>query len=218
MKKIIIFTLFTLSFNLYAQVGIGTETPTETLDVNGTFKIHEGGRLYLENPGYYNDSDGVSIMMVKDKTDNNLKSFNPETAPFAAVTYTSYFFDNVDEKGLVEYDTKIDGNKYYLNVGGFLVHKHDGGTSISLTGSTGSNGTINYLPLYNSRAFVKNGTWHLTFQPNSGRTFESNIDITLNVTIYYNNFLTSVNEPIVYNMNANTAGTGSTPAPQNINQ
>lgn len=200
---------------MQAQVGIGTDTPQATLDVNGNFEIHENGKLYLENPGIYDNQSSSSLMLVKDLNDNTLKKFDPASLPFSSVSFTTYFFDNVDEKGLVSYDTKINADRFHLSVGGFRILSHSGATSISLSGGTGSNGTINYLPLYNSRAYVNpvTNTWILTFQPNSGRTFESNVDIYLNVSIYFKNFLTKSNEPIVVNMNGVNTGNGSANAP-----
>lgn len=216
MKKIFIIYTFILSQFVLAQVGIGTDNPQATLDVNGNLKIHENGKLYLENPGLYNNQSSSSLMIVKDLSDNTLKKFNPESMPFSSVSFTTYFFDNVDESGLLSYDTKINADRFHVCVGGYRVLKHDGDTSISLSGTTGSdNSTINYLPLYNSRAYVNpaTNTWILTFRPNSGRVFESNIDLYLNVSIYFKNFLTKTNSPIVVNMNANTSGEGSAPSP-----
>lgn len=213
MNKIISLLLGLSCYCLMGQVGIGTTDPQADLDVNGNFKLTNGSKLYLENPGFYQNTTSSSQMIVRDLSDNTLKMLNPETLPYSSVSFTTYFFDNVGEKGLVEYDTKIDASKFYVCIGGFRILKHDGNTSISLTGSTGNNGSLNYLPLYNARAFVKDGTWRLTFQPNSGRTFESNVDIYLNVSIYLKNFLTRTNDPIVVNLNGNTSGNGSAAAP-----
>jgi hypothetical protein len=216
MKNIFNIILLTFGVTLMAQVGIGTTTPQATLDVNGNFEIHDNGKLYLENPGLYNNQGSSSLMLVKDLNDNTLKKFDPESLPFSSVSFTTYFFDNVDEKGLVSYDTKINGDRFHVCIGGYRVLRHDQNTSITLTGSTGSdNSTINYLPLYNARAYVNptTNTWILTFQPNSGREFESNIDLYLNVSIYFKNFLTKANTPIIVNMNGVNTGNGNAPAP-----
>ena len=213
MKSFYSILILFLGFILNAQVGIGTDNPTEDLDVNGNIKILNNGKLYLENPGLYNNTTSTSLMLVRDTSDNTLKKFNPATLPFSSVSFTTYFFDNVDESGLSNYDTKIDASKFHLCIGGFRILRYDENTSISLTGTEDENGTINYFPLYNARAFVQDGTWRLTFVPNSGRTFASNIDLYLNVTIYYKNFLTKTNETIVLDINGNISGNGTTPAP-----
>lgn len=216
MKNLFYLIIFALGIFVNAQVGIGTDNPQATLDVNGSFEIHENGKLYLENPGLYTNQGSSSLMLVKDLTDNTLKKFDPAAMPFSSVSFTSYFFDNVDEKGLISYDTKINADRFHVCIGGYRVLRYDGNTSISLSGSQGTNGSINYLPLYNARAYVNptTNTWILTFQPNGGRAFESNFDLYLNVTIYFKNFLTKTNTPIIVNMNANTAGNGSAPAPE----
>src|SRR5690606_37342874 len=129
--------LVTLGLCMQAQVGIGTDTPQATLDVNGNFEIHENGKLYLENPGIYDNQSSSSLMLVKDLNDNTLKKFDPASLPFSSVSFTTFFFDNVDEKGLVSYDTKINADRFHLCVGGFRILSSSGGTSISLIGSTG---------------------------------------------------------------------------------
>lgn len=212
MKNYIYFFTLLFSSIVFSQVGIGTNTPSETLEVNGTTKLHQNNKIYLENPGYYSGTSGSSSLMVKDLNTNELKKFDPATANFSSVYFTSYFFDNVAAEGLSSYNTKIDASKYYVSVGGFIVLKNDGTTSISIEGTTSTSGTNNYFPLYSARAFVQNGTWHLKFLPNNNRVFESQVDIYLNVSIYRKNLLTNAeNAPIVVNLQNGTTGTAPAP-------
>lgn len=212
MKNYIYFLALLFSSTLYSQVGIGTQTPTEDLEVNGATKLHTNNKIFLENPGYYSGASGSSILMVKDLNTNELKKLNPATASFSSVYFTTYFFDNVNSAGLASYDTKIDASKYYVSIGGFIVLKSNGATSISIAGTTSTNGTNNYFPLYSARAYVSGGTWHLKFQPNNGRVFESQIDVYLNVSIYRKNLLTNAeNTPIVVDFTNGTTGTAPVP-------
>ena len=208
MKNILSGIFMLISFALIAQVGIGlpaNQAPTETLEVNGVFKIHEGHDLFLENPGAYTGASGNSILLVKNTETNSLNKFDPATMPFAAVTYVPYHFDNVNAHGLHDYDTKIDANKFYLTVGGFFVLTEDGGTSIYVGGSE------NHFPLYSARAFVQGGTWHLKFDLNNNRQFEHVVDIYLNVSIYYKNFLTKTNNLISANLGGGSTGSTAKP-------
>lgn len=214
MKKYIFSTLITIGSFAIAQVGIGTNVPTQDLEVNGTFKLHEENNLFLENPGYYLGTAGNSILLVKDKNDNHLKKFDPSNAGFASASITTYKFTNVDKKGLVEYDTKINASKYYVSIGGFVVYSKDDNTSISIAPS--SSNQNDYFPLYSARSFVKNGTWHLKFMPNNGREFSQNINVYLDVSIYLRKMLTKTDsQPIVVDFNNGT--TGSATKPQGIN-
>lgn len=208
MKNFIQLILFIGSVSLSAQIGIGLPTnqqPVETLEVNGTFQLHTGNELFLENPGFYTDVSGNSILLVKNTETNNLNKFDPGEMPFSSVTYIPYHFDNVNKHGLHNYDTKIDATKFYVTIGGFFVLTKDGGTSIVVDGSK------SHFPLYSARAFVQNGTWRLTFDLNNNREFSDLVDIYLNVSIYYKNFLTQTNA--VKTVNMGNLETGSTPKP-----
>lgn len=210
--KTLFIAFYTLwgSFTL-AQVGIGyasNYTPTETLEVNGTFQMHPGNEFYLENPGAYTGASGNSLLIVKNLHTDTLNKFDPEIMPFAAVTFVPYHFNNVNAHGLHDYDTKINADKYYVTIGGFFVLTEDGGTSIFVGGSE------SHFPLYSARAFVQNGTWHLKFDLNNNRQFEHMVDIYLNVSVYYKDFLTKTNTTKVVNMGGNT--TGTTPAPDGV--
>ncbi len=208
MKTILIIINGILGFAVFGQVGIGlpaNQTPTESLEVNGIFQMHEGNELFLENAGAYTGASGNSILMVKNTTTNTLNKFDPEVMPFAAITFIPYQFDNVNAHGLHDYDTKIDASKFYLTIGGFFVLTESGGTSIFVDGNS------SHFPLYSARAFVQNGTWHLKFDLNNNRQFESQVDIYLNVSVYYKEFLTQTNTTRMVNMSGNS--TGTTPAP-----
>ncbi len=208
MKNLLSSIFMLISFALIGQVGIGLPTnqsPTETLEVNGVFQIHEGNELFLENPGAYDGASGNSILLVKNTETNSLNKFDPAAMPFSAVTFAPYHFDNVNPHGLHDYDTKIDASKFYVTVGGFFVLTEDGGTSIYVDGND------SHFPLYSARAFVQGGTWHLKFDLNNNRKFEDVVDIYLNVSIYYKSFLTKTNN--IINANLGGVSTGSTPKP-----
>lgn len=208
MKNIIIATVLFFSGSLFAQVSIGFPSDyvaKESLEINGAFKLHSDNELILENPGSYDGTSGNSILIVKNTKTNSLNKFDPANLPFASVTYVPYHFNNVSVKGLENYDTKIDAKKFYVTIGGFFVLTKDGGTSVLVEGSKED------FPLYSARAFVQNGTWRLKFNLNN-REFSDQVDIYLNVSIYYMNFLTKVNE--VRDVDMKKSETGSTKIPE----
>ena len=207
--KNLLFAVFSIIGGiLFSQVGIGLPTnytPTESLEVNGTFQLHPDNELYFENIGAYTGTSGNSLLMVKNLTTNTLNKFDPEVMPFSAITFVPYHFDNVSPHGLHDYDTGISATNFYLTIGGFFVLTDSGGTSIFVDGSASQ------FPVYSARAFVQNGTWHLKFDLNNNRQFEHNVDIYLNVSVYYNAFLTKTNSTRMVDMSG--SATGTTPAP-----
>jgi len=208
MKNLILITFIIISLPLWAQVGIGlpeSQSPVETLEVNGTFQLHEGNEIFLENPGYYSGTSGNSILLVRNTETNTLNKFDPTSMPYSSISFVPYHFDNVSAHGLHNYDTKIDASKFYVSIGGFFVLTKDGGTSVEVSGSKA------HYPLYSARAFVQDGTWRLQFDLNNNREFTDLVDIYLNVSIYYNNFLTKTNT--VRTVNMGNSETGSTPKP-----
>lgn len=212
MKNILTIISFVFSLQLMnAQingVGIGTNTPTHTLEVNGNMKL--SGKLYLENPGIYTGNSSDSYLLVRDNSDNIIKRYVPATSAFSAVNSTVYFIKNISTSGVTNFDTGIPDNKYYVVIGGFIIRGINNDSNISLTVP---NDQGNYIPQYSARAFVQNGTWRIKFTPNNNRVFDRTPEIRLSISAYRRDMLTTVNTQISYNMNAVTTGIASIPAP-----
>lgn len=212
MKNILILlaTIFNCSF-IIAQingVGIGTQTPTHTLEVNGNLKL--SGNLYMENPGTYTGNASDAYLLVRDNNDKVIKRYVPATSAFSAINSAVYYLRNVNPGGLNDFNTGVSATDYYLVIGGFIVRGENDNPVVSLTQPGTSN---QYVPQYSARSYIQNGLWHIKFTPNNGRVFNLKLDIRLSVSVYRRDMLTTVNTPITYNMNGNTSGTGSAPAP-----
>ncbi|WP_294276818.1 hypothetical protein [uncultured Chryseobacterium sp.] len=204
---LLLFT-FLISNAQTTGVGIGTNTPTHTLEVNGNMKL--SGDLYLENPGKHTGNSADSYLLVRDNSDKVLKRYVPATARYSAINSTVYFITNINPQGLSNFDTGISAANYYLIIGGFIIRGVNNNSNINLTQPGNTN---QYIPQYSCRAFVQNGTWRIEFMPNNGRVFDQNPEIRLSVSVYRRDMLTTVNNTITVDMGANTAGTGSAPAP-----
>ncbi|HLS29269.1 MAG TPA: hypothetical protein VK021_00285, partial [Flavobacteriaceae bacterium] len=74
----------------YAQIGINTDTPTETLDVDGKTIVRE--RLYLENP---EDAEIQHQELLVKRIDKSWALHNVNTAKYGPVNYTQIKFENV---------------------------------------------------------------------------------------------------------------------------
>ncbi|KQM38774.1 hypothetical protein [Chryseobacterium sp. Leaf201] len=212
MKNILILlgTIFNCSF-IIAQingVGIGTQTPTHTLEVNGNLKLSEN--LYMENPGTYTGNASDAYLLVRDNNDKVIKRYVPATSAFSAINSAVYYLRNVNPAGLNDFNTGVSATDYYLVIGGFIVRGENDNPVVSLT----QQGTSNqYVPQYSARSYIQNGLWHIKFTPNNGRVFNLKLDIRLSVSVYRRDMLTTINTPITYNMNGDTSGTGSAPVP-----
>jgi len=215
MKKNITTIAILLFLTVKAQVGINKPNPTEMLDVNGNMKF--SNILYLENPGVYLGSSSNSYLIVKDNGSQVIKRYVPETSDYSAINTVNYTFTGVNFTGLTNYDTGIPSSNYYLTIGGYIIRGGGNSSNVSISGSN-----VN-IPLYSARAFIQGGTWRLKFLPNHSRTFTvpdsqnpKNVDIKLNIIVYRRDMLTTVNPVINYNMNANVAGTGTSPQPDKL--
>lgn len=210
MNKIFIFASILLNITLFCAqgVGIGTTSPTQTLDVNGNTKLT--GELFFENPGVYTGAATNSYLIVRDNSDKVLKRYVPATAQYSAINSTVYHITNINTAGLADFNTGISSSNYYLIIGGFILRGVNDASSIRITQPSG---TSEYIPQYSARAFEQNGTWHIKFTPNNRRVFNQNPEIRLSVSIYRKDMLTTVNNVITVNMSNNTAGMATATAP-----
>ena len=225
MRNKILQLLFTSLLSIYSfgqkqyipGIGINTENPTRTLDVNGNLIAHgENDKWFFENPGISGNTTSSSYLTVIDKDDNKLKLFDPEEMSYSSINYTTYRFNKLPSEGLASYDTKISAKNYQVIIGGFIIYGGDNFTDETVNGT---NTTIEKNVLYNSRAYVgENDTWILTFKPNNNVKFnKTRVDIVLNVTIYRKNLLLlDTKEKIIVNINQNPNGVGIAPKPFGI--
>ncbi len=210
-------------------VGINTDNPKRTLDVNGT-TISKGvnDKWFFENPGIYIGKSNDSYLTVIDKDDNQMKVFNPSTMSYASINYATFRFNKLPNTGLASYDTKIDASKYHVMIGGFIIYgikKAPNGSPktpeeldpLGISEVTGTSTKINGNVLYTSRAYVgANNTWILKFQSNNGVVFDqARIDLILNVAIYRKNLLLSDTNAVISHDMKNTK-TANLPVPDKI--
>ncbi|WP_294287142.1 hypothetical protein [uncultured Chryseobacterium sp.] len=211
---ILVFICTSLIFKAQINgVGIGTYTPTHTLEVSGNTKLT--GNLFFENPGIYTGSSAGSYFLVKDKSDNVIKRYVPATSAFSAINSTVYSITNISTSGVTDFDTGISVEKYYVVIGGFIVRGQNNDSNINITRP---NNLGDYIPQYSARSFIPTGTatnktWRIKFTPNSGRVFDRTAEIRLSISAYRRDMLTTINTQIDYNMNAVTTGVASIPAP-----
>lgn len=185
MKKLIYLSVILIS-NVYnaqtGNVGIGTQNPTENLDVNGTTYTN---KLYLRNPGFPTEPGGRYLVTSNNKLDVQ----DPSTETSAFYNYIKLTLTGIPKQGLTDYDTKIDANKFVLVLHSYYITSANDDEKILLDyNRDGSNNSKQGSP--NFTAFRSNGTWHIT-----GNFINSNLVYNApgGVNLNYNTFKIAFN-------------------------
>jgi len=199
-----------------AQVGINTSTPTATLEVIGNVKTDSS--LFLENPGDNSQIRG-SIFLIRSTT-NNLLKYDISQSKYGPINYVEFVFRDLSTDGLLDYDTKISINDYFISVQGYSFGEAGSNKLGSIMPhSTISNDNIEGYQFYAYpdettetwflRAYVNNSQ----FQIRSGNTYENTpIDMFLNIMIYRKGFITKSQSDISVDMGDLESGTAPIPS------
>ncbi|OCA79379.1 hypothetical protein BBH99_06290 [Chryseobacterium contaminans] len=155
-RKIYITMMIGLGVLLNAQtgkVGIKTDTPTETLDVNGKTYTNS---LYLRNPGEPTMTGGSFLAT----SENALQLYDPNLESSGLFNYIKLSLTNVSGDGVTDYDTKIDANNFLVVLHNYSFKLSNGNTNVMLDyGNNGVNDNKQGSP--DVVAFKSNGTWHV---------------------------------------------------------
>ncbi len=211
MKKFLYIISFILVHSAtLAQVGINTPTPTAMLDVMGDVKVEQ--KLYLENPGDYDEIRGSKLLIQA--TDKAILQYDIEKSKYGPINYAEYIFRDTMTIGLRDYDTQISASEYFVTVQGYYFLDPNGDTNIT-SHSTLNTENIEGFQIYayidsatNTwfiRAFLNNGT----FQRNATDT---QIDLYLNLIIYRNEFISKALNTITIDMDDKETATAPLPA------
>jgi len=215
MKYIYLSLVTSLFFTAaFSQVGIGTTTPTETLEVVGNAKL--SGELFLENPGGFTTINGQKFLI--ETNTGAIQKLDVGTAKYGPINHATYTFNNVAEIGLHDFNTNIPASKYLLAIHGYSL-----GNSSTFFKSLSVDDTVEGFVF---RAYKKgtpgNKTWWLQFYCNNSKFYNGGFvkeNIILEVIIYRKNLLASDDGSVItVNMQnkpkANNSGNANTaPAP-----
>jgi len=195
---------------VFAQVGIGTTSPTETLQVAGNAKL--SGELTLENPGEFATNVGNYKRYLVVNTSGEVKRYRtgnvPGKAKYSPINIATYKLNNISSSGLTDFDTKIPADKYIVS-----IHSYEFADSNTIFNSLTPDDRVNGI-VY--RAFRSGGTWHLSFYGLDSELVEldggTDYDLTLQVVIYRNKLLIADDHStIIVNMGGNETGTAAKP-------
>jgi hypothetical protein len=155
-RKIYITIIMILGIGMKAQtgkVGIKTDQPVETLDVNGKSYTNS---LYLRNPGEPTMTGGSFLAT----SENGLQLYDPKLESSGLFNYIKLTLTGVSGNGITDYDTKIDANNFLVVLHNYSFKLNDNSTNVMLDfGDNGINDNKQGSP--DVAAFKKNGTWHI---------------------------------------------------------
>ncbi|MGO3184572.1 MAG: hypothetical protein ACTIJ9_17220 [Aequorivita sp.] len=179
MKKtrILLLLLFLAHFG-FAQVGIGTTSPTPgfSLDVDGALLVQEEfklGNLQIGAPQY--DNYNFLLRRLDFSPEGEVAKLNLQEVTVAPINIFNYTFHNLRRDDVTWVDLQFDATKYIVGLSNFQYE----GQAIQ-KGSDGANYT--YIGNFVSRTYVKDGTWHIEMR-NRSRNAASNNAITYKVTL-----------------------------------
>ncbi|WP_339702139.1 hypothetical protein [uncultured Marixanthomonas sp.] len=200
-----------LSFIMEGQVGIKTQNPQATLDVNGDVRVEK--KLYLENPGDFGIIRGSNLLIQK--TDLQIAQYDIEISKYGPINYAQFIFENVGDPGITFYDTKISTEHYLVTVQGYYFLEN--GTNATSVVSYSDNGD-DYVEGYQIYAYKSpaTNTWFIKAVINNGGFRNSteviNVDMYLNLIIYRNRFIAKQITNRVVNLGGSATGTAALPA------
>ncbi len=211
MKLLLFIPLAFFYITASGQVGINTNNPQATLDVQGNVKMDAS--LYLENPGNFEEIRGSKLLILS--TTKEILEYDIAQSKYGPINYARFAFRNTSTNGLHDYDTKISTKNYIVSVQGYYFTAANNNTNVLLR-SNNANENIEGYQIYaypnevtNTwflRAFVNNSTFR------SGTNFVENpIDLFLNLIIYRNGFIAKSLSSITVSMG--NVETGIAPLP-----
>ncbi|SIS36482.1 hypothetical protein SAMN05421768_105317 [Chryseobacterium joostei] len=159
------------------KVGIKTDKPTETLDVNGKTYTNS---LYLRNPGEPTMTGGSFLAT----SENAMQLYDPNQESSGLFNYIKLSLTGVSGEGITDYDTKIDVNNFLVILHNYSFRLNNGSTNVMLDyGDNGINDNKQGSP--DVVAFKSNGTWHIRAKFTDSRIIAN---ITGGPSRTYNNF------------------------------
>ncbi|WP_148285333.1 hypothetical protein [Flavobacterium sp. B17] len=169
------------------RVGIGTSSPSTTLDVNGNMRIATASS---------SSSSSNVATLVRDNTTGEIKIASSSTGNTANMTYIKYNLSNVNKDWIGNFNTNIPSSQYTVVIVGSTFNQQ------ALSSAVGGS----YNPL-NVAAYDSSGTWRIYADYNGGDT-ANNGTWTIYCLVINNSVIKTLPD-----VNADLGGTNSGSAP-----
>ncbi len=208
---VLLLAMLLLSVTMESQVGIKTQNPQATLDVNGDVRVEK--KLYLENPGDFGIIRGSNLLIQK--TDLQIAQYDIEISKYGPINYAQFIFENVGDPGITSYDTKISTQDYLVTVQGYYFLQNGNNATSVVSYSNNGNDYVEGYQIYAYKNPATN-TWFIKAVINNGgfrnNAENINVDMYLNLIIFRNRFIAKQIPNRVVSLNGNATGTAPLPA------
>lgn len=201
MKKSIFTLTICLAIFTQAQVGIGTTTPTEKLEIAGNTAI--GTSVFIDPADYVNNPSGFTIVATDPQSATvNGKLLAVENL-YTPLTIQPYSVTNIYRDDLNDLDLNIDTTKFFITLANFEAIPNTGNNGIYTNPATTPVSKGNFV----IDTFEANGTWHVKIgyptlsTQNTADRYTYNFDIILYSKRFYKSLGT-----VTYNLGGNNSG------------
>lgn len=198
MKKLILIGVFSLAAQSNAQVGIGTTTPTEKLEIVGNASI--GTSVTIDPIDYVNNPSGFTIVGTDPQSATvNGKIVAVETL-YTPITIQPYTINNVYRDDINDLNLNIPTDKYFITIANFEAIPSAGNNGIYTSDSNKGHFVFN--------AFQSGTTWHVKIGYPTLNTQSTNdrYIYKFDVILYSKRFFKNLGE-ITYNLSGSNSGT-----------
>lgn len=202
MKKTIVFFLFVTNLFLHSQVGIGTTTPSEMLEIVGSTAV--GTSVTLDPTVYMNNPSGFTIVGTDPQSNIvNGKILAVETL-YTPLIIQPYSINNIYRDDLTDLNLNIPTENFFVTIANF--------EAIPSTGNLGLHTTTFNKGHIQIEAFQLNNMWHIRIgyptlnTLNTTERYTYNFDIILYSKRFYKNL-----GSVTYDLQGSNSGSAVTP-------
>lgn len=198
MKKLILIGVFSFVAQMNAQIGIGTTSPKEKLEIVGSAAI--GTSVTIDPINYVNNPSGFTIVGTDPQSAPvNGKIVALETL-YTPITIQPYEINKVYRDDIKDLNLNIPTDKYFITIANFEAIPSAGNNGIYT-----SNSNKGYFVF---DAFQSGTTWHVKigYPTLNTRNTTDKYTYRFDVILYSKRFFKNLGE-ITYNLNGNNSGT-----------
>ena len=195
----------------FAQVGIGTTTPTagKSLDVNGSLLVQDNFKKVTAFPD--EQLTDLDYKFLVRKLDSNpvgeVAQLDLSQIDIAPITVANYVFSNLKKDNVLNADLQYDSSKYIV---GLSNVRYEG--QYITKGIVGGDYTL--IGNFASRTYISGGTWHLEIRNRSrDNAIDDAITYYVTIIIYDRNYF---KELPLQTVDMNGSENGSTPIPSGL--
>jgi len=185
-----------------AQVGIGTQNPTEDLHVVGDILVQQGFKIDNLNQVGPTEEDFKFLARSKNSSPaGEIKVLDVDDLNVAPITLVDYNFTNIYRDNLTDVNLQFDASKYIIGVSNY----RQTGDAVKKV-STWTTKSIGNLVI---RAFISGGTWHLEIRNRDlDLSAGDSLEYKVTLVVYDKKYFKSL-PPISTNLGGSNSGTAS---------